>query len=79
MDCNDCVERLYSYLDRELAPSELTEVRVHLDDCGGCEDQFVIEERFLARVRDSCHEDVAPTKLLTRIVARLRMEHDSPR
>ena len=78
MDCADCLERLYSYLDRELAPAELTEVRVHLDDCGGCEDNFVLEERFLARVRDCCQEDVAPTDLRTRIVARLRMENDAP-
>jgi mycothiol system anti-sigma-R factor len=79
MDCADCLERLYSYLDRELAPAELTEVRAHLDDCGGCEDNFVLEERFLARVRDCCQEDVAPTELRTRIVARLRMENDAPR
>jgi mycothiol system anti-sigma-R factor len=78
MDCADCLERLYSYLDRELAPAELTEVRVHLDDCGGCEDNFVLEERFLARVRDCCQEDVAPTDLRGRIVARLRMENDAP-
>jgi mycothiol system anti-sigma-R factor len=78
MDCADCLERLYSYLDRELAPAEVTEVRAHLDDCGGCEDNFVLEERFLARVRDCCQEDVAPTELRTRIVARLRMENDAP-
>ena len=77
MDCADCLERLYSYLDRELKPAELTEVKVHLDDCGGCEDNFVLEERFLARVRDCCQEDVAPTDLRTRIVARLRLEHDT--
>jgi mycothiol system anti-sigma-R factor len=79
MDCSDCLERLYSYLDRELAPTELTEVRAHLDDCGGCEDEFVLEQRFLARVRDCCHEDVAPSALRTRIVTRLRMENDAPR
>jgi mycothiol system anti-sigma-R factor len=78
MDCADCLERLYSYLDRELSPAELTDVRGHLDDCGGCEDSFVLEERFLARVRDCCQEDVAPTDLRTRIVARLRMESDTP-
>ena len=43
------------------------------------EDDFVIEQRFLDRVRDCCQEDVAPTELRTRIVARLRMEHDAPR
>ena len=79
MDCADCLERLYAYLDRELAPGEVTEVRAHLDDCGGCEENFVIEERFLARVRDCCTEDKAPTDLRMRIVTRLRMEHDAPR
>jgi mycothiol system anti-sigma-R factor len=78
MDCADCLERLYTYLDRELAPAEVTQVRAHLDDCGGCEDSFVLEQRFLARVRDCCQEDVAPTELRTRIVARLRMESDTP-
>jgi mycothiol system anti-sigma-R factor len=78
MDCTDCLERLYAYLDRELAPAEVTQVRAHLDDCGGCEDNFVLEERFLARVRDCCQEDVAPTELRTRIVAQLRMESDTP-
>jgi len=78
MDCADCLERLYAYLDRELGPAEVTEVRPHLDDCGGCEDSFVLEQRFLARVRDCCQEDVAPTELRTRIVARLRMESDTP-
>jgi mycothiol system anti-sigma-R factor len=70
MDCADCLE---------LKPAELTEVKVHLDDCGGCKDNFVLEERFLARVRDCCQEDVAPSELRTRIVARLRLEHDTTR
>jgi mycothiol system anti-sigma-R factor len=78
MDCADCLERLYAYLDRELAPAEVIHVRAHLDDCGGCEDNFVLEERFLARVRDCCQEDMAPRELRTRIVARLRMESDTP-
>ena len=80
MDCGDCLERLYSYLDRELSPVEVTEVRSHLDDCGGCEENFVIEERFLAHVRDSCtgeKGDAAPANLRTRIVTRLRMDHDA--
>jgi mycothiol system anti-sigma-R factor len=79
VDCSDCLERLYAYLDRELGPAEVSEVRTHLDECGGCEENFVIEERFLARVRDCHTEDKAPTDLRMRIVTRLRMEHDAPR
>jgi mycothiol system anti-sigma-R factor len=79
VDCSDCLERLYAYLDRELRPAEVTEVRAHLDACGGCEENFVIEERFLAHVRDCHTEDKAPMDLRMRIVTRLRMEHDAPR
>lgn len=79
MDCAGCLERLYAYLDRELGPAEVTEVRAHLDECGGCDENFVIEERFLTRVRDCCTEDKAPAELRTRIVTRLRMDHDAPR
>ena len=80
MDCTDCLERLYAYLDRELSPVEVTALRSHLDECGGCEDSFVIEERFLARVRDCCtgeEADKAPAELRTRIVTRLRTERDA--
>jgi mycothiol system anti-sigma-R factor len=81
MDCGECLERLYAYLDRELSPTEVTEVRSHLDDCGGCKDSFVIEQRFLEHVRDCCtgeQGDKAPTELRSRIVTRLRMEGDAP-
>jgi mycothiol system anti-sigma-R factor len=79
MDCTECYKRLYAYLDRELSPAEIVEVQAHLVDCGGCEDEFVMQERFLARVRDCCREDVAPKELRSRIVARIRMEHDASR
>ena len=77
MDCTDCNDKLYAYLDRELSPIELTEVRAHLDACGGCEDQFVVEERFLKHVRDCCTDDTAPLDLRSRIIARLRRELDA--
>ncbi len=79
LDCGDCLERLYAYLDRELAPKESSAVRTHLDECVGCEDNFAVEERFLKLVRDCCTEDVAPNELRNRIVTRLRTEGGAPR
>lgn len=72
MDCKDCHERLYPYLDRELAPAEQLEVRSHLAACSGCEDEFVLEERFLRLVRDCATEDTAPPELRSRIERRIR-------
>lgn len=74
MDCTDCAERLYAFLDRELDPTEIAEVRMHLGHCRPCEDEFVVEERFLKHVHDCCTEDHAPAELRDRIVTRLRRE-----
>jgi mycothiol system anti-sigma-R factor len=74
MDCSECLERLYPYLDRELSPTEVDEVKVHLDDCGGCDSAFVRERLFLERIRGSATSDVAPSAVRERLILRLRSE-----
>ena len=74
MDCTDCAERLYAFLDRELDPAEIVEVNTHLDHCAPCKDEFVVEERFLKHIHDACTGDRAPVELRERIVLRLRRE-----
>ncbi len=78
MDCDDCRERLYPYLDRELSPKELDEVRLHLEDCGGCDSAFVIERVFVERVKGSATAGVAPPGVRERLIVRLR-EDTHPR
>ena len=72
MDCADCVERLYAFLDLELSEKELTAIRAHLDGCDDCGEHFVIEARFLEQLRDCCTSDVAPADLRDRVVMKLR-------
>jgi mycothiol system anti-sigma-R factor len=74
VDCGECFERLYAFLDRELSESEVSSVRRHLADCGPCEQEYVLERRFLEAIRDCCTSDVAPQALRQRIVVRLRAE-----
>ena len=78
MDCNDCLERLYAFLDKELSATELVEVQGHLGNCGHCADSFVFEERFLTKVRDCGTEESAPAELRERIVLRLRASGPPP-
>jgi mycothiol system anti-sigma-R factor len=77
VDCNDCVERLYAFLDTELTKSELEQVRLHLDGCADCDDNFVFEARFLEQLRDCCTSDVAPADLRERVIRKLRGGHAS--
>jgi len=36
MNCRECVEHLYEFLDRELTPELEREIRDHLEDCPPC-------------------------------------------
>jgi mycothiol system anti-sigma-R factor len=72
MNCGECLERLYEFLDRELSDSELKTVRGHIDDCPGCADHFYFEERFLEKIRTSCEGERAPERLRETIILRLR-------
>lgn len=74
MDCKDCLDRLHPFLDRELSAAEVEAVKVHLDDCGGCESSFVAEHVFIERVRGSATSDVAPAEVRDRLILRLRSD-----
>ena len=67
INCRDAVEKLYSYLDRQLSDEEAAEVRQHLDRCPHCEDHFRFEENVLTRVHDVCREVQTPSNLLERV------------
>jgi len=74
MDCNDCVEKLYQFLDTELTEAETTAIRSHLKGCDDCDDNFVFEARFLQQLRDCVTSDVAPVELRQRVIVKLRGE-----
>jgi mycothiol system anti-sigma-R factor len=78
MDCGDCVERLYAFLDTELSEQDLAAVRSHLAGCDDCDDNFVFEARFLEQLRDCCTSDVAPAELRQRVILKLRLDAPPP-
>jgi mycothiol system anti-sigma-R factor len=78
MDCDDCIERLFAFLDTELSPTELKQVRAHLEGCDDCDDEFVFEARFLEQLKECCTSDVAPAELRQRVILRIRGESPSP-
>jgi hypothetical protein len=74
MDCDDCLEKLDAFLDKELGPKELAEVATHIADCGDCGDDFDFEARFIKVIRDCGTSDVAPPELRRRVAERLRRD-----
>jgi anti-sigma factor (TIGR02949 family) len=72
MDCNDCVERLYAFLDLELDAKELAAMRAHVSGCDDCGDELGLEARFLERLKECVTSDVAPPLLRERVIQKLR-------
>ena len=50
MTCQECVEKLQPFLDRELSGAERLEVERHLSVCGHCADSFRFEAGILHAV-----------------------------
>ncbi len=67
MTCQECIEKLHLYLDRELSEQEQHEVQRHLAFCKHCADAFKFERGMLHRVGDSCRTTTASAELRTRI------------
>lgn len=50
MSCEEVIERLFDYLDRELDPQEAADVERHLHRCRDCFTRAEFERRLRARV-----------------------------
>jgi mycothiol system anti-sigma-R factor len=72
MNCNDTLSRLHTYVDRELSPKEMAEVRSHLDGCPPCAQHFTFEEHVKRLVHSKACPERAPEQLIRRILSNLR-------
>lgn len=68
MDCDDCLEHLYEYLDRELTPEVERQIRQHLQECPPCGQQADFEQAFLKFIEARCRSRGAPPELKRRVL-----------
>ncbi len=71
MNCRECVDHLYEFLDRELTPQLEQDIRAHLEDCPPCEEQYDFEELFLKFLKARCRAQGAPPELKKRVLREL--------
>jgi len=71
MNCRECVEHLYEYLDRELTTDLEREIRAHLADCPPCGEHHDFEVVFLKFLHARCSAQGAPLALRRRILEQL--------
>ncbi|MDX1447599.1 MAG: zf-HC2 domain-containing protein [Acidimicrobiia bacterium] len=71
--CQEALDKLYAYLDRELDPESVAVIKEHVDDCPPCGSAFAFEEKLLVAIRAGLREEM-PQVVIERIRATIRTE-----
>jgi mycothiol system anti-sigma-R factor len=71
VDCDEILERVYVFIDNELADADCREIQAHLDDCAPCLHAVDMERLVKALVARSCSER-APVELRRRVMFQIR-------
>jgi anti-sigma factor (TIGR02949 family) len=67
-DCARALQRMYEFLDDELATADVEAIREHLEACEPCLDTYDLEQMVKTLIRRSCGGDIAPAALRTRVM-----------
>ncbi len=70
--CKETLDKLQTFIDRELSEDDLDVVRFHLGKCPPCQHLFRFEEHLRRLVKVHCCKDNAPATLREQILARMR-------
>ena len=68
LNCEECVERLYPFLDRELSEEEQRDVRTHLGLCRHCQHRFRFEGNIVRFVGEVARATSCPDEARRRIL-----------
>lgn len=71
-DCREVIEKVYLYLDGEMADEDCIDIRDHLDECSPCLREYGVEQDIKALVARKCGCEIAPSELRTKVLARLQ-------
>ena len=73
-DCAKALERMFFFIDHELADADVSEIQRHLDECAPCLVKYDLERTVKALVARSCTES-APPSLRERVLVQIREVH----
>ena len=70
-DCEQALESLYLFLDREIDTASCDEIQAHIDDCSTCLSAYDLERIVKTLVSRSCAEQ-APEPLRAKVLYSIR-------
>ncbi|MFN0152222.1 MAG: anti-sigma factor family protein [bacterium] len=74
LTCDDVFARLDDFLDRQLSAAEMDAVRIHLERCAECANEYAFEGRVLEDLRAKLRRVRVPERLSEAITNRLTKE-----
>ena len=74
--CENVFQRLDDYVDRELAPHEMRQVREHLEICAQCMEEFSFEADVLKQIRSTLQRIRAPHDLMAVISSAIKHDRE---
>lgn len=73
MNCEESLEMLWQFLDKELDGPASSELQRHLEECRHCFSKVEFEQRLRAMLRRSCTGEQAPAELRERLTKLIRL------
>ena len=73
MNCEETLEILWQFLDKELDGESTSELQQHLEECRHCFSKAEFEQRLREMVRRSCSGEQAPLELRERLSKLIRL------
>jgi mycothiol system anti-sigma-R factor len=70
-DCEEVLDRMFSFIDNEIQNADKGEIQRHLDECGPCLQKYDLERTVKSLVARSCAEH-APESLRDKVLLRIR-------
>jgi mycothiol system anti-sigma-R factor len=70
-DCEQALENLYLFIDREIDTASCAEIQTHIDECTSCLSEYDLERVVKSLVSRSCSE-TAPDPLREEVLMSIR-------
>ncbi len=73
-ECARALERMFFFLDHELAEADSSDIQRHLEECAPCLHKYDLERTVKSLVARSCSEH-APDTLRQRVLVQIHQVH----
>lgn len=75
-DCNQTMEKIYEYVDGEVADNDKESIDAHLDGCSECKREYVLEIQISTKIISSSWNQSSTNELVQRAFMSFEAEQE---